>query len=181
MIKEDELNFLDRFCYKLLIGTFILFVIILLDFFSIVNYQELRKKLSTNINILSVVKVFNGEDSALDILDMDDSIQVSADAYDEIVDIKNGKMIVLGNYNAVEVYKIGIVVKIVKESNETYTVTVKGLDGLDYKYAKLKSIDCHLYKLVKSGDILGLPSMSNDKNYFHLYVTRNGKTIDVFS
>ena len=86
----------------------------------------------------------------------------------------------MNDYQGVENFKAGVVVKIMRREG-MYEVTVKGIDGYEYVYDNLETIDVNMYKFVKSGEIIGLPGSKNGKNFFRFYVYSKGRPVDLFS
>lgn len=181
-MKDKNLNFVDRFLYKLLIGFFLLLVVVVLDYFSVFgfSYQGLKNTLNRQFNILKVVEVINGNTNAIIPLEIDKDVAVDASAFEEIVDIENGKRMILGDYNAVECLMMGVVVKLKHNQDGSYLVVIKGADDLEYHYDCLESVDVHIYQMIKANDIIGKASY-DDKNYYNLYIYNNSKAVDYFS
>ncbi|HHX80014.1 MAG TPA: M23 family metallopeptidase [Acholeplasmataceae bacterium] len=180
-MEKDDFNLIDRFLYKLLICSAFLFAIVFLDQVKVVKLEKVRQPFAEHINILPFIQKLNGKESFL--LPVDITDQVSAPTYQVYQNsqvIKNGRLIVLDDYQGVENYKAGVVVKIHKV-NGLYEVTVKGIDGYEYVYNNLESIDVNIYKYLKSGDIIGLPGRKNDKNFFRFYVYSKGEPVDLFA
>lgn len=164
---KEELNFIDRFLYKFIICLILLLGVVLLDKISLINIQKLQVEMQQHLNFLPVLKAINGDKGVLLPIDISDEVSASASAmYQNYQEIKNGKRITLKSMQGVEVYKTGIVVKIIQNSNATFQVTLKGVDDYEYIYDNLETIDVNIYKLVKSGDIIGSPS----SNYFDFFV-----------
>lgn len=177
---NKELNAIDRFCYKLLIGTIVLLMVVLLDFVNLVSLSSVKKKMNMHWNVLKVVTLFNGDAKLLNVVDLDDTITVSGQAYLQIQNTNNEFIIKTGDYEAVEVYKLGIVVQIKKHNDDSYLVVVKGLDGYEYYYDGLLTVDCSLYQLVKSGQILGKSPKGSNDHFFMLRVYKGGKLVNIF-
>lgn len=80
------------------------------------------------------------------------------------------------NFQGVQVFSSGTVVKISKV-DERYSVTIKGIDGYEYTYRNLESIDCLMYQYVASEKIIGSTSqncqfelvISYDKSVYSIY------------
>lgn len=180
-MKNEDLNIVDRFLYKLLICTIMLFAVVIFDRIDIIKLDKARQPFAEHINILPFLQKLNGKEGILLPVDINDQVSTTTyQLYQNSQVIKNGRLIVLGDYEGVENYKAGVVVKIVKYDG-LYEVTVKGIDGYEYVYNNLESIDVNIYKFVKSGEILGLPGSKSGKNFFRFYVYSKGQPVDLFS
>ena len=167
---KDELNVIDKFLYKFIICLVLLISIILLDKVKIVNYQEIRHSMQENINVLKILKFINTEQNVFIPIDINDQVvQSVSQTYNNFEEINGGKRIMLNEMQGVEVYKAGVVVKIIQNKDDTYCVTIMGVDDVEYVYDKLTTCDINIYKIVKSGDIIGKPKSSSEKNYFEFY------------
>lgn len=167
---KDELNFLDKFLYKFIICLVLLISMVLLDKVKLVNLQEIRSDMQENINVLKILKFVNTEQCVFLPIEINDQVvQSVSQTYNNFEEINGGKRILLNEMQGVEVYKAGIVVKIFQNQDDTYCVTVMGIDDVEYVYDKLTTCDLNIYKIVKSGDIMGKPKSTSDKSYFEFY------------
>ena len=167
---KDEFNIIDKFLYKFIICLVLLISIILLDKVKLVNLQEIKLQMQENINVLKILKYINTDQDVFLPLDIDDKvIQSVSQTYNNFEEYNGGKRIILNEMQGVEVYKAGVVVKILQNQDDTYRVTIMGIDDVEYIYDKLTTCDLNIYKIVKSGDIIGKPKISSDKNYFEFY------------
>lgn len=178
-IMKDDFNIIDRFLYKLIIGAFMLLLLVTLDRFKILDIEVVRTELSEHFNILKIVKTINGEKSVFIPIDLTDDVTVSTNAYKNYELIENGAKVFLNDFEGVENYKAGVVVAIFHNSDDTYMVTVKGIDGYHYVYDKLSTLNCSLYKVLGSGDIVGSPSTKNNDNFFQFFVYDKGQVIEI--
>lgn len=166
-MKEEELNFIDRFLYKFIICLILLLGVVLLDRISLINISKLQGKMQQHLNFLPVLKAINGDKGVFLPIDISDEVTASASTmYQNYQVIDNGKRITLKPMQGVEVYKTGIVVKIIQNKNATFQITLKGVDDYEYIYDNLETIDVNIYKIVKSGDVIGSPA----NNYIDFYV-----------
>jgi hypothetical protein len=179
-MKNEDLNIIDRFLYKLLICMVLLFGLVLLDRINLLKLEEARKPFSEHLNILPFLKRINKGGFLLPVEFTEHVSTTTYQTYKNSQVITNGRLIVLDDYQGVENYKAGVVVKIVKEEG-MYQVTVKGIDGYEYVYDNLESIDVNIYKYLESGEIIGAPGSKNGKNFFRFYVYSEGEPIDLFS
>ena len=180
MKDNESLNAIDRFLYKFLICIILLLAVILLDKIKVVKLEKVREPFSEHINILPFLKIINGKEGFL--LPVDISDQVNAPTYQSFQNaqiIKNGRLIVLDDFQGVENYMSGVVVKIARH-NGLFEVTIKGIDGYEYVYNNLENVDVNIYKFLKSGDIIGLPGSYEGINFFRFYVYSQGEPINIF-
>ena len=167
-----ELNFIDKFLYKLAILTFILLGIIGLHKLGIINYHDIQKALSNNINFLQVVETVNGESNLLT-LDFEEVVSANTSLI-RSEKIENGKRVILDSYEAVESLELGIVVNIKNDK-----VYILDKDDNTFCYSGLESIDVNIYQIVRKNQIIGKAAVSNEGiNYYNLYVTKNNNYID---
>jgi hypothetical protein len=74
-----------------------------------------------------------------------------------------------------------VVVNIQQNEDQTFRLTVKGIDDYEYVYDRLESISCNIYKVVESGEIIGSPTAVSGENYFNFAVYDKDQIIDIFS
>lgn len=167
------MNAVDRFLYKLLIVTFLLFSIVLLDKVNIVDYQKLQNNMGSHFNFLKLVDKING-DTQLLFFDFDEVQSANANLV-KTESIKNGTRVILDSYEAVESLDLSIVVKI--EKNAVYLLSV---DDYLYKYDKLDIVDINLYQIVKKNQIIGKAARNNNGvNYYDVYVTKDNQFVNL--
>ncbi|MDD4388587.1 MAG: hypothetical protein PHV87_05195, partial [Bacilli bacterium] len=105
-MKNPELNFIDRFLYKLLIGTFLLLAVIFLSRLQVINIEDVRFELGQHYNILKIIKALNGKNNFLLPIDISDSVASEvALVYDKSKKIPNGYRIELTEFQGVEAYR----------------------------------------------------------------------------
>ncbi|HHZ18026.1 MAG TPA: M23 family metallopeptidase [Acholeplasmataceae bacterium] len=180
-MEEKELNFVDRFLYKLLIGAFLLLAVVFFGRIGVIDLEKVRASLSEHYNILKVIRSINGENRFLLPMDITDTVSGEVSAlYMTGEKIPDGLRIEVNEFQGVEVYKTGVVVAIIKNKNGTYQVKVKGIDDYTYVYDRLASVDCNIYKIVTSGEIIGAPTAEDAGCYFHFYVYDEGMPVNLF-
>lgn len=164
------MNVVDKFLYKFIICLVLLVALLFLDKIKLINIESVKQDLSENFNILKVLKFVNTEKEVFIPLDITEEVTSSvSQTYMNYEVINCGKRVFLNDFQGVEVYKAGIVIKIFQNSDNSYQVTIKGIDDIEYVYDKLQTVDVNIYKIVKSGDILGKPKLANEKNYFDFF------------
>lgn len=178
---KKDMNFIDRFLYKLFIGFLLLLSVVLLDYFNIASYNKIKDEVSEHFNVLNLIKKINGNTKIIPI-NFNSEIVVSGDIYQNVEKLDEKYLINLGEYEAVENYSLGIVVKINKNKDSTYQVTIIGEDGITYIYDKLESLNCTLYKTIETKSIIGKASFDTEKNsnFFYFSTYKNNKFIDIY-
>lgn len=169
---KNDLNYLDRFLYKLLIGMFLVVILVVGERLKIISLKKIQNSLNENINILKVVKVFNGPNHTLIPLDEDNALEVINIDYTNYSLIDGGRKINLDD-NEVKNIRVGIVVKIVK--HDYYEIHIKSIDGMDYIYRDLEKIDVSIYQYVKTGQKIGKAY----NNSFELFVMSKGELLSL--
>jgi hypothetical protein len=173
----NELNIIDRFLYKFLICTLLLLGIVLLDKIKVLKIERLQVPLSEHLNILPALQLLDRNGILLP-LEITDQVSSSTyQVYQNAEKITNGRLIVLDDFQGVENYKPGVVVRIHKDTDGTYAVTVKGIDGLEYRYNHLENVDVNIYKYLRSGDIIGLPATKDGKNFYRFYIYNRDQAV----
>ena len=74
----------------------------------------------------------------------------------------------------------GVVSKIVKNKDKTYTITIQGIDDYVYIYDGLESIDFSIYNYVEKGTVIGLAKKENNQYTFNLTIKKDGKYYDFY-
>jgi len=180
-VKGTELNFIDRFLYKLLIGTFLLLTVVFFDTINVLNLKKLQVEISEHYNIMKILKALNGKTNFLIPIDISDQVSGEVNQiYMESQKIPNGRRVEVNEFQGVEVYKTGIVVEVGRNSDHTYRLKVKGIDDYDYIYDKLENISCNIYKIVQSGEVIGTPSYQDNNYYFEFYVYEKDQPVNLF-
>jgi hypothetical protein len=178
MNKSEDLNYIDRFLYKLLIGTILLLIFVFLDKIKVISLEDVQRPLSEHINVLPALELLNGKEGK--ILPIEITDQVSSTTYQVYYNaqiITNGRLVLINEFQGVENYKAGVIVKIYKNNDNSYEVTVKGLDNFLYVYDHLETVDLNIYKYVKSGEIIGLPANKDGKTFYRFYIYHQGKPV----
>ena len=167
---KDEFNPVDKFLYKFVICLVLLISTILLDKIKVINLDNLKYGMQENFNFLKILKFVNTDNEVFLSLDINDEVTASvSQTYLNYEEINGGKRIIVNEMQGVEVYKAGVVIKVFKNNDDTYQVVVKGIDDIEYKYDKLTTVDLNIYKIVKSGDIIGKPKTTTERSYFEFY------------
>jgi hypothetical protein len=180
-VKDKELNIIDRFLYKLLIGTFLLLAFVFLGKMKMINADKVRDALSEHYNILKIIKAINGKNNFLLPMEITDTVSVEvSQLYMSGKEIPGGLRVEVNEFQGVEVYKTGVVVEIKKNKDGTYRLKIKGIDDYTYVYDGLENVNCNIYKIVTSGEVIGSPSVEEDACFFKFYVYDGSEPVNLF-
>ena len=180
MKNNDDFNVIDRFLYKMIICIVMLLLVLLVDRTKLSSIKDMQNSIGSHFNILPVFNWINGKDGSLIPVTLTEEVSVSTkQVYQNAEFISDGRRIILKEMQGVENYKTGVVVSRKKNSDGTYKVIIKGIDDLEYVYDKLSSVDIHLYKVVASGDIIGLPSSNQKLHYFNFYIYDKAQVVSI--
>lgn len=151
---------LNKFIYRLFICFMLLFIVCIFDKYEYINIKEYQEKMNGNIKILNVVNVINGKLNLID-LGSGEEIAVSKE-YNNIIVTNELTKIDTNEYIGIKNYNAGVVIKIEKDSSynkdNTYNIYIESIDGNIYKYSNLDTVNTHIYKYIKTNDIIGSSS-----------------------
>ena len=147
----------------------LLFALVVLDTRGKINYDDVKEKLSDNINVLQIIKYINGSSKSLNVIKIEGLDDIAV--IDELVEkekIENGYRYYPPEYQGVVNEASGVIIKI--EYNGYYKVTI--LDSFDntYTYSNLTSFDYSIYQYIKAEEILG-----NCDHYYDLVINEYEK------
>ena len=162
-ISNVDKTFFDKLFYRIFLSSLVLLTYVGME--RIFNYFTVDFNLSTylmeNINFIKVIKKFNN--TIYKFIDDDLLIDVySVDFYSNVSYYNGVNQVKLENSNSVNNLVSGYVVKIEK-NDDLYSVTIKGIDGLEYQFIGLTSIDIIMYQYLEAGQIIGVANF--DKVY----------------
>ena len=158
---EVDKTFFDKLFFRIFLSSILMLLFVGVDRLCTVYNSNFNINiyLKENINLIKILRGFNNtifkfidEDSLKEVYDVDFYSNVSYS--DGVNQIK------LVDSNSVNNLVSGYVIKIEK-SNKTYNIYIKGIDGLDYCFIGLSSIDVSIYEYVEAGEILGLASFDD--------------------
>lgn len=174
-------NYVSKLFFRIFLSSLLLLMLIMVDR---VTYKKNKTTIiDTNIrrnwNFLKMTNVFNtlfGE-----FFKIDNSIDVyHANVYDNVKYENNVNYITNNSFSGVTNLTSGIITKIKKEKDGTYTITIQGSDDFVYTYGKLSSVDYHIYTYVDASDIIGLANYDNSKYHFTLTIEKEGVYYDFY-
>lgn len=177
--KKESKTFFDRLFLRIFLSSLLMLCIVggerLLSMTKI--DFKINHFLTNNINFIKFAKFFNG--GVFSIIPDDEIIDVYEENVYDFVEYEGGVNIVKNETFAGAVNLVsGYVTRIVK--NETgYHITIKGVDGLEYEYLELESIDFHIYEYVKAGEVIG-KARFDDVYQFKLIISENDEVYSFY-
>lgn len=102
--------------------------------------------------------------------------------YDLVIVEDNMNKIVNYSFEGVETLVDGIIIKINRNNDKSYNVTIQDVEGYLYEYRNLKSIDFGIYTFIKSQTILGRSNYDSLYNgyCFDLLISKKGVYYDFY-
>lgn len=155
---------LDKFLIRFFVGTLILLCLVIADKYQYIDLDEYKEKISNNINPLNLINKINGK---LEIVDLgtEEEISVSSNYKEYHIIDENIRRYDCNEFEPVNNYIAGVVSKIERKQNKTYTITILGIDNRIYQYSNLESFDYHIYNYIKTDEIIG-----NANDYYELMI-----------
>lgn len=172
--KKPEKTFFDKLFLRIFLSSLLLLVIVGSErcFNQLKINLSLQNQFNTNLNILKIVNFFKG--TPLAIIPDDDVISVyEPNIYDK-VEYKDGVNIINNESFAGVTNLVSGYVSRIKKTGAGYSITVKSIDGLEYEYFELESIDYHIYEYIKAGEIIGKAKYQADYEFKLIISDQNG-------
>lgn len=174
-------NFVSKLFFRIFLSSLILLMLIATDR---ISYEKNKTSIvdttiRKNWNFFKMTNVFNTLFGQF--FKIHDTIDVyHANVYDTVKYDNQINHITNNSFSGVTNLTSGIITKIKKEKDGTYTITIQGSDEFVYTYGKLMSVDYHIYNYVDGSDIIGLASSKDGKYYFTLTIEREGVYYDFY-
>ena len=171
--KKNKSNYITKLFFRIFLSSLILLILVAFTPIS------LKNKIKEDVSFLKLIKTFNSVFGDIIILDNNQHVD-STLFFDYIEYIDNINYIT--NYSFDGVYNLnnGIVTKIIKNPNKTYTIYIKGEDDYLYIYYDLSSIDYRLYEYIKKGEIIGKTTKENNSYKLKIQITKDGRSYDYY-
>lgn len=167
--------------FRIFLSTFILLCLVIANKISIstkgIKLSEYT--IEKNWNFLKMVTVFNGMFGEFIVINDDQTVD-SNTLYDQITYHHNVNYITNYDFSGAMATSSGVVSKIVKNKDKTYTITIQGIDDYVYIYDGLESIDFSIYNYVEKGTVIGLAKKENNQYTFKLTIKKDGKYYDFY-
>lgn len=178
--KKIHNNFVSRLFFRIFLSSLILLTFVITDKITI---QKTGKGFFTNVisknwNFLKMTKTFNSLFG--NFLPVNDEEVYSSNVYDKVIYQDGINYVTNNSFSGVTNLTSGVITKIKKEKNKTYTVTIQGSDDYLYTYSGLTSIDYRIYNYVNASDILGLASLNNGTYHFEVMIEKEGVKYDFY-
>ena len=179
--KKIRYNFVTKLFFRIFLSTFILLCLVIANKISIstkgIKLSEYT--IEKNWNFLKMVTVFNGMFGEFIVINDDQTVD-SNTLYDQITYHHNVNYITNYDFSGAMATSSGVVSKIVKNKDKTYTITIQGIDDYVYIYDGLESIDFSIYNYVEKGTVIGLAKKENNQYTFKLTIKKDGKYYDFY-
>lgn len=143
--------------------------------------DTIRTEINGNMNILKFASLFNGIFGDVFIPTPDDLPVVSSTLYESVKYQDGINYVENTGFEGVYSAMTGVVVRIAKDEQRKYSVTIKGYDNREYEYRNLESIDFGLYSFVPEEAIIGRASKSGETYTFALIIRESGKPVDFYA
>ncbi len=158
------MNKLTSFILRVFIVISMLFILVLLDSKEVINYDNLKDKISENINVLKIIKIINGNSKNIEVIKLEglEDVAVSSDLIVK-EEIDGGYRYYPEEYAGVVNQASGVVINI--KYNGYYTVTILDCFDNTYTYSNLMDFDHKIYEYIKADEILG-----NCDRYYDLLI-----------
>ena len=179
--QKAKRTYFDKLFLRIFLGALLLLTVVGFDRFIFSDSRYIQNRLSEHMNVLKFASIFNGVfGDGLFIPSPADIPAVSTSLYSQ-VSYENNQNIIQddsfsGVYNAVP----GVVVRISKNNEKKYTITIKGIDDRTYHYGNLTSIDFSIYSYVAEKVIIGKASQAGDSYLFTLIIEEKGKPLSFY-
>ena len=171
--KKNKSNYITKLFFRIFLSSLILLFLVT------ISPVKIKNKLKEDVSFLKLVKTFNSLFGEIIIFENDELVD-STIFYDNIE--YNNEINYITNYSFDGVYNFcnGIVTKIIKNDNETYTICVMSEDDYLFMYYDLSSFDYRLYEYVNKGEIIGKTISENNSYNYKIKITKDGKNYDYF-
>ena len=171
--KKNKSNYITKLFFRIFLSSLILLILVT---FTPVSFKN---KIKEDISFLKLINTFNTFFG--DIIVLDNNEYVDSTLFYDYIEYKNNINYVT-NYSFDGVYNLnnGIVTKIIKNDNQTYTIFIKGEDDFLYVYYDLSSIDYRIYEYIKKGEIIGKTNKTNNAYNLRIQITKDGRSFDYY-
>lgn len=177
--EKSKKTYFDKLFFRIFLSAITLFAIVGFDKY-LIKENYIKEEICSQMNILKFASFFNGIfGEGLFIPSPSDVPAVSASLYENVEYIDGVNHITSDSFDGVANMMPGVVVKIIKQHG-LYEITVKGIDGREYCYGNLESIDYRLYSYVADEAFVGKAKFSEGKYNFILTIKEKGKFFNFY-
>lgn len=179
--KKVHQNYVSRLFFRIFLSSLILLTFVVTDRITLKKTGEgfFTSMIQKNWNFLKMTKVFNSLFGDFIPIDGDKDVY-NATIYDTVVYENGINHVTNHSFSGVTNLTGGVITKIKKEKDNTYTITIQGSDDYMYTYSKLTSLDYHIYNYIDAGSIIGLAGEENGRYIFDLKIEKEGKAYDFY-
>ena len=171
--KKNKSNYITKLFFRIFLSSLILLFLVT------ISPKELKNKIKEDVSFLKFVKTFNSLFGEIIIFENDELVD-STIFYDYIEYKNEMNYIKNDSFDGVYNFSNGIVTKIIKNDNETYTISIITEDDYLFTYYDLSSFDYRLYEYVNKGEIIGKTRDQNNSYNYKIKITKDGKNYDYF-
>ena len=162
------MKLVNKFLIRLFLSFLLLFTLVISDKYNIINLDKIKTSISYNINPLNIINKLNGTLEIIDLGSLDEQkVTVNQKEYQLI---NNKRRYYCDEYEAINNYVAGVITKVEKKRIDkkiTYNITILGIDNNIYNYYNVDSFDHHIYKYLKTDEIIGSCS-----DYYELMINK---------
>ncbi len=173
--KKIHQNFVSRLFIRIFLSSVILLTFVGVDRIVLKKTGRtfFEKNIQTNWNFLKMANIFNtlfGE-----FIPKNDDINVDITNAFEHIEYKNGVNVITNQtFSGVTNIASGIVTKIKREKDQTYTIVIQSDNDYVYTYSGLESIDFNIYSYIAKGTIIGLAKNEENCYKFNIKIEKEG-------
>lgn len=170
---KNKTSYITKLFFRIFLSSLILLVLVTFA------PKKIKNKMQEDISFLKFIKTFNTMFG--NIIVLDDNEYVDSTLFYDQIDYKDNINYVKDfNFDGVYNLNNGIITKIIKNDNQTYTIYIKTEDDFLYVYYDLISVDYRLYEYIKKGEIIGKISKTNNEYNLKIEIKKDGKNYDYY-
>lgn len=180
-LKKIKYNYVSKLFFRIFLSTFLLLCLVVVDkiSFNKKNIKVGENLINSHWNFLNLVNTFNAMFGEFIVIKDDLNVD-STNFYDNIEYVNGINVITNASSNGVIVAKSGVVTKIAKEKNNTYTVNIQTADDYVFTYYGLQSVDYTIYNYLEQGTILGLATFEENEYCFNMTIKKGEKVYEYY-
>lgn len=180
-LKKIRYNYVTKLFFRIFLSTLILLCLVVSDKISmnVKNIKLSEYTINKQWNFLKLVSSFNAMFGEFIVLSDDKTVDGSL-YYDEI-EYVNGINYITNHGNGVVISKSGVITRIIKDDNNTYTVDIQTNDDYIFTYRGLTGLDYSIYSYLEQGSILGLASLNEEGYQFSLIIKKGDVSYDYYN
>ncbi len=179
--KKLHYSYINKLFWRIFLSTLLLLGLIIGNKITLSkkNFSLSEYTIEKNWNFLKMTTVFNKIFGNFIDINSDDMLSDST-LFDEITYQDNTNYIVNYQFSGVNNLASGVIIKIIKNNDQTYLVMIQTVDNYIYTYERLKSVDWGIYNYLEKGKVIGLASKVDDTYQHNLTIKKDGKYYEYF-